>query len=112
LTADALSRLELERTRLVVLSACRTVRGGRSRASGFTGLSGALLAAGAAGVVGSTWEVDDWFTAAFMPRFHDAYRARVDAAHALRTAQITFIRSSDATFRTPAAWAGFRYVGD
>ncbi|HEX5870522.1 MAG TPA: CHAT domain-containing protein, partial [Longimicrobium sp.] len=111
LTAADLSRLDLRHVRLVVLSACRTVRSGPSRAGGFTGLSGALLAAGAGAAVGSTWEVDDRFTAALMTRFHAEYQRRGDGPRALRDAQLALLQSPDPALRTPAAWAGFRYAG-
>lgn len=111
ITAAELARLDLQRVRLVVLSACRTVRSGNSRAGGFTGLSGALLAAGAGGAVGSTWEVDDRATAALMAQFHRAYAQGGDGPSALRIAQLALLRSADPALRTPAAWAGFRYAG-
>lgn len=112
LTAAELGQLKLGSVRLVVLSACSTLRGGRSRAAGYTGLSGALLAAGAGGTVGSTWDVDDRSTAALMSAFHEAYHRSHDAAAALRDAQLSLLRSRNATLRTPAAWAGFRYAGN
>ncbi|HEX2206651.1 MAG TPA: CHAT domain-containing protein [Longimicrobium sp.] len=111
ITAAELARLDLSRMRLVVLSACRTVRSGTSRAGGFTGLSGALLAAGAGGAIGSTWEVDDRWTAALMTRFHRAYRQSHDGPRSLRAAQLALLHSEDPALRTPAAWAGFRYAG-
>jgi len=110
-TAAELGRLDLRAVRLVVLSACRTVRGGRSRAAGYTGLSGALLAAGAGGVVGSTWDVDDQSTARLMSAFHPEFQRSHDGARALRAAQLTLLHSGDPALRTPAAWAGFRYAG-
>ncbi|HEU4885636.1 MAG TPA: CHAT domain-containing protein [Longimicrobium sp.] len=111
ITASELARLDLHRVRLVVLSACRTVRSGTSRAGGFAGLSGALLAAGAGGAVGSTWEVDDRATAALMAQFHGEYSGTRDGPGALRAAQLALLRSSDPALRTPSAWAGFRYAG-
>jgi CHAT domain-containing protein len=111
LTAADLARLDLRNVRLVVLSACRTVRSGRTRASGYTGLSGALLAAGAEGTVGSLWDVDDRATAALMASFHQAYSRIPDAASALRRAQLSLLRVDDPSLRSPAAWAAFRYAG-
>jgi len=111
LTAAELARVDLHRTRLVVLSACRTTRTRRSRAAGYTGLSGALLAAGAAGTVGSTWNVDDGSTSALMSAFHHAYRTKMDAAAALRSAQLSLLRSNNRRLRSPAAWGAFRYAG-
>lgn len=111
LSAEEVAGLNLGHVRLVVLAACRTVRSGRSRAGGFTGLSGALLAAGAGGVVGSTWDVDDRFTAALMTGFHREYRGSGDGPRALRAAQLALLRSDRPEVNSPAAWAGFRYAG-
>jgi CHAT domain-containing protein len=111
LTATEVSELDLRHVRLVVLSACQTMHARRGRSGGFAGLSGAFLAAGAHGVVGSLWRVDDALTRALMIDFHRAYRASGDGAAALRTAQLGFLHSSDPLRRSPAAWAGFRYAG-
>ena len=111
LSAAALERLDLRAVRLVVLSACQTARARGSRSGGFAGLAGALLAAGAGGMVGSLWRVDDQLTRALMVEFHRAYRARGDAAEALRAAQLHALRSEDPAQRSPGAWAAFRYAG-
>lgn len=111
LSAEGLRGLELGGVRLVVLSACRTVRSRQGRSGGFAGLSGSLLAAGVGGVVGNLWEVGDRRTLQLMTAFHGAYRDSDDPAAALRQAQLHMLRSPDAALRSPAAWAGFRYVG-
>ncbi|HEX8831438.1 MAG TPA: CHAT domain-containing protein [Longimicrobium sp.] len=111
LTAGELARLTLVRAPLVVLAACQTANTGRGRASGFTGLAGALLAAGAGGVVGGLWEVDDLLSRPLMVEFHRSYRARGDGPEALRAAQLHLLRSEDPARSSPAAWAGFRYAG-
>jgi CHAT domain-containing protein len=111
LTAERISHLQLEGVRLVVLSACETLRTSSLGSNGFTGLAGAFLAAGAGGVVGTLWRVDDAMTPDLMFEFHRAFRASGDASAALREAQMAFLRSPDAARRSPAAWAGFRYVG-
>jgi CHAT domain-containing protein/tetratricopeptide (TPR) repeat protein len=111
LSADEISKMKLRRLRLVVLSACRTQpsRGGRS--GGFAGLSGALLAAGAGGVVGSVWDVDDSLAQPLMLAFHRKYLHSGNAAEALREAQLTLLHSHEPTLQSPVAWAGFRYAG-
>lgn len=111
LTAGDLAAMELRHAPLVVLAACSTVNAGRGRAGGFSGLAGGLLAAGAGGVVGGLWEVDDARTRSLMIAFHRAWRARGDGARALRAAQLQLLGSSDPALRSPAAWAGFRYAG-
>ncbi|HEX6909559.1 MAG TPA: CHAT domain-containing protein [Longimicrobium sp.] len=111
MTAEELAAMDLRGVRLVVLSACETQRSVSGRAGGFAGLSGAVLAAGAGGVVGSLWRVDDAYTRALMAEFHGAYRASGDAAAALRHAQLRLLDSSEPSLRSPSAWAGFRYAG-
>ncbi|MFL5382407.1 MAG: CHAT domain-containing protein [Longimicrobiaceae bacterium] len=111
LTARGLGEMRLEGAPLVVLAACRTVNAGRGRADGFSGLAGGLLAAGAGGVVGGLWEVDDATTRPLMLAFHHAYRREGDGARALRAAQLRLLASADPALRSPAAWAGFRYAG-
>jgi CHAT domain-containing protein len=103
--------MDLRGVRLFVLSACRTQRSGSGRSGGFGGLAGALLDAGAGGVVGSVATVDDGATRVLMARFHRAWRRSGDGAAALRDAQVEMIRSVDPALRSPAAWGAFRYAG-
>ncbi|HEX2093141.1 MAG TPA: CHAT domain-containing protein [Longimicrobiaceae bacterium] len=112
LSAAVIELLDLANLRLVVLSACRTSRAHGGRSGGFAGLAGALLAAGAGGVVGSLWLVQDELTRPLMVGFHRAYRESGDAAEALRTAQLRMLGSSDPGQQQAAAWAGFRYMGN
>jgi CHAT domain-containing protein len=111
LTAAQAAELDLRHVRLVVLSACQTLRARDGRAGGFAGFTRSLLAAGAGGVLGSLWRVDDERTRALMVAFHQAYRASGDGPGALRAAQLRLLRSADPALRSPAAWAGFRYAG-
>ena len=111
LTAMALAELDLSGLRLVVLSACQTLRARNGRSGGFDGFAGALAGAGAGGVLGSLWRVEDEPTRAMMDSFHREYRRSADAPRALRAAQLEMFRSSNPALRAPAAWAGFRYAG-
>lgn len=111
LAADTIERMNLRKTRLVVLSACLTARGQGGRSGGFAGLAGAFLAAGAQGVVGSLWPLDDSATRPLMEGFHAAYRRSGDAAAALRDSQLRMLRSRDPALAAPSAWAGVRYMG-
>ncbi len=111
LTAARIERMELRGVRLVVLSACQTARGQGGRSGGFAGLAGAFMAAGAGGVVGSLWPLDDRATRPLMESFHRAYRDGGDAARALREAQLGMLRSRDPALSAPSAWAGVRYMG-
>jgi CHAT domain-containing protein len=111
LTAKTAGLLELGGVRMVVLSACRTMRSRGGRSDGMAGLAGALLSAGAGGVVGSLWEVDDRRTQPLMLAFHRHYARSGDPAGALRQAQLAMLNSPDSVDRSPASWAAFRYIG-
>jgi CHAT domain-containing protein len=111
LSAGEIEHLDLRTVQLVVLSACETSRPTSVRSGGFAGLAGAFLAAGARGVIGSLWRVDDRLTTPVMVALHDAYAASGDPVAALRSAQLFALHSSDPGLRTPSAWAGFRYTG-
>jgi CHAT domain-containing protein/tetratricopeptide (TPR) repeat protein len=103
------------RVNLAVLSGCRTALasgglgenvGGRSLAS----LSGALLGAGARGVVASLWEVDDAATAALMQQFYFELASGRPPAAALREAKLRLGR--DAHWAALPRWTGFVLLGD
>jgi CHAT domain-containing protein/tetratricopeptide (TPR) repeat protein len=87
---DMLNQIALGHPRLVVLSACETGFYDFQHAAGeFTGLPGAFLQVGAAGVVGTLWSVDDVSTALIMMRFYELHIVdRVEPARALRSAQL------------------------
>jgi CHAT domain-containing protein len=110
-TASALGEMKLNQVRLVVLSACQTLRAGSGRSGGFAGFAGALMGAGAGGVLGSLWRVDDELTGRMMDAFHQSYREHGHAPRALRSAQLHLLQSADPALGSPAAWAGFRYAG-
>jgi CHAT domain-containing protein/tetratricopeptide (TPR) repeat protein len=111
LSSDELEHLDLRGVRLVVLAACETSPSRAGRTGALGGLSQSMLRAGARGVVGSLWRVDDEATRDLMVHFHQAFRARGNAAEALRDAQLALLASSNAHSRSPAAWAAFVYVG-
>jgi CHAT domain-containing protein len=111
LSAVDVERLDLRRLHLVVLSACQTSLARSGRSGGYAGLVGALLGAGAGGVVGSLWRVDDRLTEALMIEFHRSYLDLGNGAAALRAAQLRLLRSPDPALHSPAAWAAFRYTG-
>jgi CHAT domain-containing protein len=111
LTAEAFHRMRLPNVRLVVLSACGTLRSRNGRSGGFAGFSGALLAAGAGGVVGSLWDVNDERTRHLMWAFHAEYVDSGNAAAALRAAQLKMLSDRDPDLSSPSTWAAFRYAG-
>jgi CHAT domain-containing protein len=103
---DLLRELRLEKTRLVVLSACRSAGGPAIGPGGLAPLVRPFLAAGAPAVVGSLWDVGEVPARELLSAFHRHYAAGDDAESSLRAAQLDLSR------RRPAlAWAPFQVVG-
>ena len=94
----------------LVLSACSTAGGPLFRGEGVLGLSVAFLEAGATGVIGSLWDVEDDATATLMEHFYHHLAQGLDSAEALRAAQLAL--SSSERWRAPKYWAGFTLIGE
>jgi CHAT domain-containing protein len=112
LGSSEVAQLRLEGSPLVVLAACGTLRGDALHVAGMSSLSRAFLVAGARGVVGTLWEVDDDVSAAFFRRFHTHLRAGMLPAQALRAAQIDALRSPDPRLGHPATWSPVELLTD
>jgi CHAT domain-containing protein len=111
LTAEEVSAFDLRKVRLVVLSACSTIRSDLGRSGGFSGLAGSFLSARAGGVLGILWRVDDDRAAFLMSEFYRSRRMYENPAAALRDAQLRMLRSPRVSMRSPGAWAGAEYMG-
>ncbi|HEX5757833.1 MAG TPA: CHAT domain-containing protein [Thermoanaerobaculia bacterium] len=112
LTAEELlSRLELRKTRLVVLSACSSAGGRSIGSSGLAPLVRPFLAGGVPAVVGTLWNVSDSSSADLLVSFHEHLAAGEDAARALREAQLEVIRKQGTKAELVLVWAPFQVVG-
>ena len=107
LNAHEVYDLDLRDTTLVVLSACDTSLGQRSRGDEMIGLSRAFMHAGTPSVLASLWKVDDRATLQFMRHFYFELAAGKDKARALRAAQ----RLTRIHYPNPRDWAGFVLIG-
>lgn len=112
LTAWDLTTLDL-RAELVVLAACSSGQravAGRGLASlpgdDLFGLQAVLFEAGAWGVLGALWPVDDETTREIMTRLHRAYADRQPAARALQSAIAGYLAMPGAR-RDAFFWAPF-----
>ncbi|HEV7768511.1 MAG TPA: CHAT domain-containing protein [Thermoanaerobaculia bacterium] len=104
------ARLRLSRKPLVVLAACGTFRGDALHVGGMSSLARAFLIAGARGVVGTLWEIDDDVSASLFLRLHQHLMGGADPADALRLAQSDLLQSPDLRLAHPAAWAPVEYL--
>ncbi len=105
-------RMKLPRTRLVVLSGCRTGIEQQYGGEGAVGAARPFLVAGVPVVVASLWSVDSDASAELMVNFHrNRMRESLPVTQALRRAQIEMARGQDARYRNPYYWAPFAAVG-
>jgi CHAT domain-containing protein len=111
LGSGEIARLALTKHPLVVLAACGTFRG-KTHVGGMSSLARSFLVAGARGVVGTLWEVDDDVSGPLFFRFHEHLRAGASPAQALRAAQTEMIHAPDARLRHPATWSSIEYLGN
>ncbi len=80
---DEIAQLDLSSTRLVVLSACSTMRGSPRHAEGLLALSWAFKAAGADMVIAARWPVLDAEAPVFWEGFYTALVAHGDPCEAM-----------------------------
>jgi CHAT domain-containing protein len=113
LQAQEIYNLKPERTRLVVLSSCRSGLGDGRRNEALGGLAQAFLVAGVPAVVASLWDIDDDSAAVLMEKFHAERRGKKLAfGQALRQAQLSFLQTSSVKKRHPFFWATFIVTGN
>lgn len=114
LSAHEIFGLRLKRTRLVILSSCRSglmMQTGHN--NGIGSLAHAFFSAQVPTVIGSLWEVDDESTAELMTAFHEFHRVgRQSFSQALRQAQLEILRRADGRWQHPFYWAAFTLTGD
>jgi tetratricopeptide (TPR) repeat protein len=92
LTAEEVAGLDLGRTWLTVLSACRSGSGEASIGEGVLGLRRGFALAGTENVVDSLWSIDDEATAYFMEEFYTRLFQTGDPARALNETQAAQLR--------------------
>lgn len=111
LDTSAIAALRLSKAPLVILAACGTMRGESQHVEGMPSIARAFLAAGARGVIGTLWEVDDDAVAPLFRRLHIELRKGANPSSALRTAQIALAHDPDPRLSHPATWASVELLG-
>ena len=110
LTAMEASGLDLQGTKLVVLSACETGVGKVTNGDGVYGLRRALVIAGAESLVMSLWQVDDVATKDLMAGYYANLKAGKGRSTALRLIQLELAARKE--YAHPFYWASFLPAGD
>lgn len=104
--------VKLDRTRLVVLSACSSAGGPLIGPEGVGPLVRPWIAAGVPGVIGSLWDVDDATAGHLLVSFHQRYRDRAkNAAVALHDAQLELLRQQEPGASSAISWGSFQVIG-
>jgi CHAT domain-containing protein len=109
LTGLEASLLNLQRTELVILSACDTGTGEVKIGEGVMSLRRAFRIAGAQTVLASHWKVSDPATCQLMKEFMGRWRSGEPRAKAWREAQLSLLHSKE--FANPYFWAAFTLTG-
>ncbi len=109
LTGLEAALLNLQRTELVILSACDSGSGELKIGEGVMSLRRAFRIAGAETVLASHWSVNDKATTLLMTEFMRRWSAGEQRANAWHEAQLTLLRSKD--FSNPFFWAAFTLTG-
>lgn len=110
---ELLTQVKLDRTRLVVLSTCRSAGGAPVGLEGVAPLVRPFIGAGVPAVIGTLWDLNDNATTRdLLVSFHQHYRSGKDAAAALQAAQLAQLRDRANPGRQPAlAWGSFQVIG-
>jgi CHAT domain-containing protein len=110
LTSGDIYGMKLTRTRLVILSGCKTGIEQQFAGEGAIGFARSFLVAGVPVVVASLWPVDSDATAELMITFHRFRKTQImSTTEALMRAQQDMITRG--TYASPYYWAGFTVVG-
>ena len=111
LYAHEIDSLDLAKTRLVVLAACRSAGGQAAAGEGLMSLARSFFGTGVPAVVADLWDVEDQGTANFLRVFHRRLRRGDNAARALRAAQLWALHNPDPRLNDSRRWAGFELWG-
>lgn len=108
---EELYGLNMNATRLVIISACETGQGELAAREGVISLSRAFAYAGCASTINSLWKADDKATSFILQRFYIHLQKGFSKAKALQQAKLDYL-SSDAINKSPAFWAHLVLMGD
>ena len=108
---EELYGLDLNNTRLVVISACETGQGELVSNEGVISLARAFAYAGCASSISSLWKADDQATSYILKRFYVYLKRGDKKSTALRQAKLDYLGSGTVN-KSPAFWSHLVLIGD
>jgi CHAT domain-containing protein len=108
---DELYGLEMNATRLVVISACETGQGELVSKEGVISLARAFAYAGCESTISSLWKADDRSTSIILRQFYVYLEKGYTKSKALRQAKLDYLES-DAINKSPAFWSHLILMGN
>jgi CHAT domain-containing protein len=108
---EELYSLNMDATRLIIISACETGNGQLASSEGVLSLTRGFAYAGCASIVNSLWKADDEATAAILHQFHQYLQKGYTKSKALQQAKLDYIHSN-ALHKTPDYWAHLILIGN
>lgn len=107
LTSEEISRLDLSKTKLVVMSACCTALGDYNKVEGVFGLQRAFKQAGVKAQISTLWPVQDDVAYSFMASYYHNYVK----TKSIYTAYNFALNETQSIYTDPYYWAGFILLG-
>jgi CHAT domain-containing protein len=108
---EELYSLNMDATRLIIVSACETGHGQLVNSEGVLSLTRGFAYAGCPSIVNSLWKADDAATSAILQRFHIYLQKGYTKSKALRQAKLDYLHSN-AIYKSPGYWAHLILIGD
>lgn len=107
LTSEEISRMDLSKTKLVVMSACCTALGDYNEVEGVFGLQRAFKQAGVKAQISTLWPVQDDVAYSFMSSYYHNYVKTKSIYAAYNFA----LKETQSIYPDPYYWAGFILLG-
>jgi CHAT domain-containing protein len=108
---EELYGLDMNKTKLVVISACETGQGELVSNEGVISLARAFAYAGCASSISSLWKADDQATSFILRRFYVYLEKGDKKSTALRRAKLDYLASGTVN-KSPAYWSHLVLIGD
>jgi len=108
---EELYGLDMNKTKLVVISACETGQGELVSNEGVISLARAFAYAGCASSISSLWKADDQATSFILQRFYVYLRKGYKKSSALRQAKLDYLASGTVN-KSPGYWSHLVLIGD